>query len=197
MAISRFSNSRISQALPKYTNFWDQSAVVITSAYESIQTITTTGLTGSIDFTSIPQTYKHLQIRCLSAGQTNTNVRMRFNNDSGTNYSYHGIQAGTGYGSSVYANYGTSQTSIMLFDQQLNSSTYYNATICDILDYSSTVKNKQSATQSGVQPNSTNFFLYFESGLWRSNSAITQITIYPFSNSFYAGSTFALYGIKG
>ena len=197
MAISRFSNSRLTQGLPKYTRFWDQSAVVITNAFESIETISASGLTGSITFSSIPQTYKHLQIRSLSAGDLNTNVRMRFNGDSGSNYSYHGLQSGTGYGSQVYTNYGINQSSIMLFDQQLGGADYFNATICDINDYSSTVKNKSTATQSGVAPNSSNFFLYFESGLWRSNAAITSINIFPTSQSFRDGSTFALYGIKG
>ena len=85
----------------------------------------------------------------------------------------------------------------MLFDQQLGSSTYYNATICDIADYSSTVKNKTIAAQSGVQPNTTNFFLFFQSGLWRDTSAVNQISLFPVSGSFSAGSTFALYGIQG
>ncbi len=174
-----------------------QAFVDDSNSFESIQTITLGSTAGSVDFYSIPQTYKHLQLRILSAGDANTNVRLRFNNDSGTNYSHHGLQAGTGYGSSVYTNYNTSQTSIMLFDQQGGGATYFNATICDINEYSSTVKNKMTAAQSGIQPNSNNFFLYFQSGLWRSTSAVTQITLYPFTNSFRAGSTFALYGIQG
>lgn len=171
----------------------------VTNSYESIQTITLTSTATSLTFSSIPQTYKHLQIRGVSTGDQNTSVRMRFNGDTGSNYAFHGIQAGAGYGASVYTNSGANATSIMLFDQQLGSasSDNFNTSITDILDYTSTTKNKTTKTLSGVKGGSGGF-IYFQSGLWFATpAAITDITIKPNSFNFLANTTFALYGIKG
>lgn len=166
------------------------------SDYESIETITLTSVTSSITFSSIPQTYKHLQIRAISAGDQNTGVRIRFNGDTGSNYAYHLLQAGAGYGTDVYTSSGISSTAGVIFDQQLGNSTNFNTSITDILDYTSTAKNKTTKTLSGVK-GGPGGFMYLTSSLWASTSAITSITIKPNSFNFYDKSTFALYGIKG
>ena len=166
-------------------------------AYDSIQTVTLTSAQTSIAFSSFSSSYKHLQIRGVTSGSDNTNVRIRFNSDTGSNYAYHGMQAGAGYGTTVGSNYASSQTGIMAFDQQLGGSTYWNGTIIDILDYTNTNKAKTIRTMSGVDNGSGNGFAFLETGLWTSSSAITAITIYPYSNTFNTNSTFALYGIKG
>ena len=165
-------------------------------AYDSIQTVTLSSAQSSIAFSSFSSSYKHLQIRGISAGTDNTNVRMRFNGDTGSNYAYHFLSAGTGYGTNIYASAGTTQTSISAFDQQSGNSTAFNNTIIDILDYTNTNKNKVTKTISGVGY-STAGFEYVTTGLWMSTSAITSISLFPVSNNFLTGSTFALYGIKG
>lgn len=179
----------------EYSSVSNSITPTVNTSYESIETITLTSVATSITFSSIPQTYKHLQIRCISAGDQNTSVRMRLNGDTGSNYSWHGLQAGPGYGSGVYANYGASDSSMMMFDQQLSSSIYYNPSICDILEYTNTSKYKTIKTLSGVEGSTG--FLYLQGGLWLSTSAITSITIKPNSFNFQDKSTFALYGIKG
>lgn len=167
------------------------------NSFESISTVTLNSTTSSITFSSFPSTYKHLQIRGVSAGDQNVAVRLRFNGDTASNYVYHGLQAGPGYGASVYTNYGTNQTSGIAFDQQLGNSTYFNASITDILDYNDTNKNKTVKTFSGVN-SATDGFVYLQSSLWKSGSAITSITLYPFTGSGFVSATqFALYGIKG
>lgn len=167
------------------------------SDYESIATVTLSSTTSSISFSSITGTYKHLQIRGVSAGDQNVGVRCRFNSDTGSNYAWHEIAAGAGYGTGVYFYSGVSQTSIQLLDQQLGNSTNFNTSITDILDYASTNKNKTTRTLTGVK-GGPGGFMYLVSGLWASTSAITSITLYPFTGSgFVANTTFALYGIKG
>ena len=173
-----------------------QNYTRITGSYDSIQTVNVTSNTASISFSSIPSTYKHLQIRSISAGDQNVGVRCRFNGDTGSNYAWHEIAAGAGYGASVYAYNGTSQTSIQLLDQQLGNSTNFNTNITDILDYTSTNKNKTTRTLTGVRGGSGGF-IYFVSGLWINTSAVTSMTLYPFTGNFVANTTFALYGIKG
>lgn len=170
------------------------------NSYESIATFTLNNdSTNVIDFSSIPTNYTHLQIRGIASGQTNTNVRMRFNNDSSNSYSFHAVQAGAGYGSQVSLTSGANNSSMIMYDQQLGSSTQFNIFVSDILEYRSTTKNKSVRTFSGATAvGSTNGFVYLYSGNWfNTPQAITSIQIFPFSNNFYNGSSFALYGIKG
>ena len=170
---------------------------LVTSSYESISTVTLGSTTASITFSSIPSTYKHLQIRGISAGDQNVGVRCRFNGDTASNYAFHEIQAGAGYGTAVYGTNGTSQTSIQLLDQQLGNSTNFNTSITDVLDYTSTNKNKTTRTLTGVK-GGTGGFWYLISGLWyKTPESITSVTLYPFTGNFVANTTFALYGIKG
>ena len=68
--------------------------------FESIATTTVgSGGTGTITFSDIPQTYKHLQIRAF--GQSNRasvsfdGAKMKINGDATSNYSNHGL-TGTG-----------------------------------------------------------------------------------------------------
>jgi len=76
------------------------------AAYESIATVNVgSGGVSNIEFTSIPGTFQHLQIRFIA--QTNRSTygvdefRLQLNSDTGANYSFHRL-AGTG--ASVEAN---------------------------------------------------------------------------------------------
>jgi len=172
-------------------------ATVSTGSYESIATQNVSSSVASITFSSIPSTYKHLQIRSISSGSYNCAVLLRFNGDTSSSYAYHSLTSGPGYGTSVYTNNGSSSSSMLFFDQQLGGSTYQNNTICDILDYANTNKYKTNRTLSGVNNSANGGFIYFNSGLWQSTSAVTSINLFPASFTFNAGSKFALYGIKG
>lgn len=166
-------------------------------SFESIQTFSLVdNSSGSITFNSIPNTYKHLQVRVFGAGVDNTNVRMRFNGDGGSNYSYHIISGGAPYGARPLSSGAANQSSMLVYDQQLGNSSYYNIAIADVIDYSSTVKAKTVKTVSGVDNNSGGF-IYITSGAWYNSTAVNSITMFPVSNNFFAGSSFALYGIKG
>jgi hypothetical protein len=70
----------------------------------------------------------------------------------------------------------------------------------DIHDYASTTKNKTVRQFTGTDTNSSAsgaFRLGLGSGLWMSSSAITTVSILPGGTAHAAGTTFALYGIKG
>ena len=74
----------------------------------------------------------------------------------------------------------------------------FGAGVIDILDYAKTNKYKATRQLSGISSNATvgdRDYLLYGSGLWRSTSAITSITLT--GNSFVQYSHFALYGIKG
>ena len=113
----------------------------ITSSYESIASATGTGSSGTITISSIPATYKHLQLRWMptntTAGQT---IYMRVNSDTGANYAKHLL---VGTGTAVSASGTASTTSIEIEGNNIGSGTTYPACgITDIIDYASTTKYK-------------------------------------------------------
>ncbi len=173
-----------------------------TNSYESIAT-TTVGSGGSstITFTSIPSTYQHLQIRYIARDTLGTadvaGLLLRFNSDSGTNYTRHYLLAD---GASVYTGGSTSRTSINggLVLSGGSPASVFAAGVIDILDYDDTNKYKTYRVLSGVDTNGTSppGYVDFESALWLSTSAVTSITITLPSGNYAEYSSFALYGIK-
>ena len=161
-----------------------------TTSYESIATYTATGSVSTVSFTSIPSTYKHLQIRCAVL-TTAGGINIQYNSDTGSNYTYHQLY-GTGAGSAV-ANAGTAQTSGYIgFNNAAGSNP--TAIVCDVLDYQNTNKYKTHRSLAGTSTNSTDGTLTFFSGLWLNTAAVSSIDI---KGTFSQYSSFALYGIKG
>jgi hypothetical protein len=176
----------------------------ITGSYESIQTYTATGVESNITFSSIVGTYKHLQLRTLVkdayilGSATSSLCSIQFNATGGTSYSDHYLK---GDGSSATAG-GTASTAAIA---TVFSSTYgpttstFAVSIIDIIDYASTTKYKtvRGVTGANFNTTGTDFQIVLGSGLFMSTSAITSIKLLPAISAFGAGSTFALYGIKG
>jgi len=160
-------------------------------AYDSIATVTGSG--SSITFTSIPSTYTHLQVRLVAPGSSDSDVWMRFNSDTGSNYSSHRIY---GDGSGVAAGAATSSTKIDFGARSSGSSTIPAPAIIDVLDYANTSKYKTSRELFGWDNNGSGYIM-FGSGLWMSTSAITSITLLPQVGTFQSGTHAALYGIRG
>ena len=167
------------------------------AAFESIATATGNGSVTSLDFNSISSSYQHLQLRCIFQrnGGTQLDVGLRFNSDTGSNYSMHSL---SGDGSAVAAA-GSANTSYINagIGSGTSTSNIYGVAIMDILDYASTTKNKTVRTFTGVDKNNTEGSVKLYSGVWRNTNAITSITIYTFGDAINTNSTFALYGIKG
>jgi len=172
----------------------------VTNSYESIATVTVgSGGTSTVTFSSIPSTYKHLQLRAHAHfdGTANqyANMQMQFNSDTGSNYVYHRLY---GNGSSASSDASSSTTKINTPWIPDNTYSYnYGAQIIDFLDYSSTVKNKTVRTIGGFDGNGSGLLGLF-SGAWLNNTtAINSISIFIPSNTISETSKFALYGIKG
>lgn len=166
----------------------------IAGTFESIATVSVgSGGSSAVDFTSIPATYTHLQIRLIAQKLTSsTNGLMRFNSDAtSTNYYAHGIEAD---GSTVAA-YATNDFPRAVANVPTTAN-IFAASVVDILDYANTNKYKTVRSLNGVDRNGSGE-LTFGSGLWKNTAAITDIRIYPTSGNFAQYSTFALYGIKG
>lgn len=170
------------------------------SSFESIATATGTGSSATITFSSIPGTYKHLQIRML--GKTATAAAgadaldITFNGDSGSNYVYHNL---TGDGASATAGASSTSTTFIRIGSGAGRATETNicaASIIDIHDYALTTKNKTMRRLGGFDKNGSGGVIVLNSGLWMSTSAITSIEIASTGGNFTTQNVFSLYGIK-
>jgi hypothetical protein len=124
---------------------------------------------------------------------------LRFNSDTGSNYSRHVL---SGDGASATSGANLSQTRIP-FGNSIpganSTANVFGAAVIDVLDYASTSKNKTVRGLYGANDNTSNteYRMALNSGLWYATpAAITSITLLPETANFAQYSTFALYGIK-
>jgi hypothetical protein len=164
-------------------------ATALTNSYESIATVNVgSGGSSSISFSSIPDTFKHLQLRCLIKASGAVNPLIRFNGISTSSYYWHGLY---GTGSAAGANTGGGYGSDLILAY---SDTQWGAAISDILDYTNTNKNTTIRNFGGCDTNGGGQ-IALNSGFWNDTAKITSISIT--GTTFQQYSSFALYGIKG
>jgi hypothetical protein len=200
MATSRIKTSSILQGFPKSRSLLAGNAGYDPAATWLIQRVNPTSGATTVSFTSIPQTYKHLQIRALtedstSASNTAYPAFLQFNSDSNSNYNYHYLLS-NGTAASAVGSATTTDPWIYGADSISTTANIFGAVIIDIHDYASTTKNKTTRYISGLDRNGSGF-VALGSTLWRNTAAITRIDLVANFNGFAAGSTFALYGMVG
>jgi hypothetical protein len=174
---------------------FSSGVVAVPGSYESIATVTVgSGGTANVEFTSIPATYTHLQIRGIANKSSAGDVAMRleFNSDTGTNYTYHFLD---GNSTSAIVG-GTGSSELDVFYPISTTSNIFSAVIIDVLDYKNTNKYKTARILGGTDLNGSGR-LGLKSGVWRNTNAITSVNLKPSSGNFSQYSQFALYGIKG
>jgi hypothetical protein len=178
-------------------------AAVIAGDYDSIAT-TTVGAGGvaEIDFTSIPSTYKHLQIRALvrtNRASTRDNLYIYLNNTrTTTSYTTHVLEGdGTTASSGGYASgSGVGAQSGSVLGNSV-ASQIFSVFVMDILDYANTNKNKTIRMLSGWDSNGSGYAV-LSSNAFLSNDAVSRIGFDPVNGTtLMEYSSFALYGIKG
>jgi hypothetical protein len=165
--------------------------------FVSISTTTVgSGGQASITFSSIPQTFKHLQIRGTTPYQSSVNgVFARPNNDTGANYTFHQIY---GNGSVAGVNASTGETWANISTSS-GASGYNSVSVTDILDYTNTNKYKTFRNLTGHDTNGAGGnTISLRSALWMSTAAITSLVIqFDNSQNLAQYTSFALYGIQG
>lgn len=160
------------------------------STYEKIATSTLGSTTNGVTFSSISGTYTDLVLIFNGAGNADINVDLRFNLDTGSNYS--NTAMGT-QGSGAVSTRNSSQSAMRMNYQGYLRNAFTSLAIINIMNYSNTttyktVLNRYNNGNTGVDANV---------GLWRSTAAIDSVEIKVSSgNTFSVGSTFTLYGIK-
>jgi len=159
------------------------------ATYEPIATTTLGSATNTVTFSSISGSFTDL-ICIMNLGVTNTFYapRIRFNSDTGSNYSDTIL---SGNGSTATSERHTNATSI------LGSSTGYTGNslsvtfIFTVNNYANTTTYKTAIGRSSSSNNEASAFV----GLWRNTAAINSMTFFVGAGNFMTGSTFTLYGI--
>lgn len=153
------------------------------NTYEAIFTETASAVS-SVTFSSIPSTYTDLVCIVQAANSTNTDLGIRFNGDTASNYS---VTLLVGNGSSATSTRYSSQNEIYLdiTGTQTGQMTY----IVNVQNYSNATTYKTTLTRysnAGVAAEAS-------VGLWRSTAAINSVTIKNGAGTFTGQVT--LYGI--
>lgn len=172
--------------------------------FESIASVTLSSETGWINFNSIPQNYKHLQVRIVGrtvqSGTTFSLVSMLCNSDQTSSYSWHWAR---GNGTTSAASGVTNSTSAQIgyVPQNGHASGRFGAIVVDIYNYTNITQNKTIRAYGGYHTNggTTPGIFSLNSSLWQNTNAITQLSFSNQNNSFdwVVGTTISLYGIKG
>ncbi len=171
---------------------------------EAIATVYLEANAASVTFSSIPQTYEHLQLRYTLALDATSNTYQRLwlgdgSVDTGTTYSYHVMYA---HDSTAGAWKGTGETNGIYLGQAAGNldRAWTSPTIVDILDYAEDTNKNTTITVfnwDGGDSTSTADYLTFGSGVWDDTSAVDTIKIdNRYATNFLRGSEFSLYGLN-
>ena len=169
-------------------------------SFELIQSTILTGTQSSVTFTNLDtyaSTYKHLQLRMtVRKGGTFTasNMDIRLNSDTNTNYNSHVLRGNTTDVVSVYTSGAFAQLENVIADGGAGAN-IFSSIILDILDFSNTSKNTTIRSMSGVVFGSSLSRIALTSNLWRNTAAVTSLELS--ATDMVAGSRFSLYGIRG
>jgi hypothetical protein len=203
MAITRARTSSVAQGPSTRKTVLGGNDVILGGSYDAIGVVDVgAGGTSTISFTSIPGTYKHLQIRATL--KTN---RATFGNDglyikvngATASYAQHYL---LGDGASASASGGGGNSQILIGWAGTNVVNSFAANVIDILDYANTNKYKTIRNLGGVDINGTvagfGGVVALHSGMHYANT--NAITSMEFTSSnaatFQQYSQIALYGIK-
>lgn len=155
----------------------------------------------SVTFSSIPSTYRHLRLLCygrITTVLTDDYCYIQFNGDTGANYDEERM-LWVNNGSSIGATYGATQGRVCDWPGA-GATTTTQAGMAEILipHYAGTAFDKIALSSAGGKYGTSGGTIFVDTHhvQWRSNAAITSVTLIPGSGDFKAGSIFSLYGMS-
>jgi hypothetical protein len=159
--------------------------------YDKLATTTLGSAAATVTFSTISGSYTDLVLIITGGTDANSDWAIRFNSDTGSNYSRTSL---TGDGTAASSARAINQSGGI----QINYNGYpqnnanYNSIIY-IMNYSNTTTYKTAIGRSNNAGTGTDATV----GLWRSTSAITSIDVRTVTagRTWNSGSTFTLYGI--
>lgn len=157
--------------------------------YELISSVDTTS--SSLTFSSIPSTYRHLQIRGSLRVSSGLTFQFKPNNSSAT-VSEVGFRGSSSSNQRIYSDYAGFYFQEGSTNDGSDANTFASLTFT-IFDYSQTDKWKPISLLGGVADNYLNVATA-RFGNYESTSAVSSITI-NFNASAVSGTHFELYGL--
>jgi hypothetical protein len=151
------------------------------NTYEAIATTTLGSATASVTYSSLGA---YTDIVIIFNGVADNNLSLRFNGDTGSNYSVTRIQGDSSSATSTRFAPITSMYGPYAVSQQIS--------IWQVMNYSNSTTNKTALARGGGAGTATEAYV----GLWRNTAAITSISVLSQSGNMATGSTISLYGIK-
>lgn len=164
------------------------------NTFQAIATVTVgAGGVSTIDFTSIPQIYRDLQIKLSSRTTLSTSVA------SSVFFSFNSITANFG-NITFYGDGGTASS----FSEARNAGSQNSgastagifANINILICGYATANDKAYSVNATVENNGSESYIYGGNSTWSNSAAITSITLTPNAGNFAQYSTATLYGIK-
>lgn len=162
------------------------------SAYVPLANATVSTPVLSVTFSSINQSYKDLVV-VISGRETaptgNNNTYLRFNTDSGNNYSMVRMSGdGSSFGSDTVSNMTVAGWAFI----ENSSTSNFTPIIYNIMDYSATDKHKTVLGRGAA----ASFSVSATASRWANTAAITTVEVRVSTTSFVAGSTISLFGVS-
>lgn len=196
MAVTKLSNSGIATGgVLKYDSMLAGNAAYSPGDFHSIATISVgAGGAANVEFTSIPSTYTHLQIRAIARKNDGDFSYASISFNTGSPARFHEL---VGTGSTVEPSTQTSslRTIGVMATGASSLANVFSNFIIDILDYADTTRNKACRVIGGFDLNNGGR-ISLVGNFVNSTTAITSITLDSESGSWVQYSHFALYGIK-
>lgn len=155
--------------------------------------------TTSLTIGSIPATYAHLLLVVYARSDVaaaSASLGLQFNSDVGANYDFQRL---TGAAATAAAAESFAQTSaaVGLMPANTAGANLFSANILFIPNYASASNNKLAIALSSFRSGTTTTTMTtsMHAGFWRSNAAITQITLSSVSGNLVTGTRVTLYGM--
>jgi hypothetical protein len=161
------------------------------ATYEPIATTTLSSSASNITFSTIPATYTDLKIILVNTTTGSIIPALRFNSDTGSNYSnttLFGDRASVSTGSNNNTN------ELYFADTTSTSATIPIMYAIEVFSYAGSTNKTVLATDSGDKSSSGR--VERNVGLWRNTAAITSVELRARSSTWSIGTTATLYGIK-
>lgn len=152
-----------------------------TPTYVALASNTLSSTTATVTFSSISGAYRDLVLVVNGKTSANQFTGLRFNSDSGSNYTMVRMYSG--------ANSTTATATYGLFTT--GDTTADTLSIAQINDYSSTDKHKTFLVRSNITANN----VAGHAVRWANTTAITSVSVEAISTTWAIGTTFSLFGI--
>ena len=155
-----------------------------TPTYTPLANVTLGSSASSVTFSSIPATYRDLIFVFNGTTTIDDGVGLRFNGDTGSNYTNVRM-----FGNSGGAGSDTSTTTRI--PTTAGNTSLRTAFVSQVMDYSATDKHKTVLTRNNITDNNVAAI----AARWANTAAITSVTILSPGSTISSGSTISLYAI--